>query len=396
MTLTATGLDVPTLEEIRAAIETQARATIDPRIDLSESSPQGQLVGITARQIRKAWESLSALYAAADPDGATGVALDHLAALTGTVRAPATRSRVACTVDVAAGTYAAGSLVAHVAGRPDARFASIEEVTGPGGAVPVVMEAEEPGPIAAPAGTLTEIASPVTGWNSITNATEATLGEDRESDPELRRRRRREVAGIGSASTDAIRAEVSALPGVIEVLVRENTTDAVDALGLPPKSVETLVWGPDPATGDDDQAVAEAIHRTKAAGIESWGLDVFDVTDASGTRQTIGVSRVVSVPCEVQVSVEIESFAVYPGALAVREAILAGFLSEQRPTLDLRWSKVISWVLRVPGVLGVDDVLIARKPAAPVSMVDAVIDSREIATLALADISVIGTTEVDP
>lgn len=390
--LSATGLDVPTLEEIKAEIEAAARAEIDPRLDLSESSPMGQFSAIVARQIRKAWEGLEALYAAADPDGATGQSLDRIAALTGTDRRQATASRVTATVNVDPGTYPPGALVAHVSGRPTDRFANADAVTNGGGSaanIDAVFVAETAGPVLAPAGTLTEIASPAAGWNTITNAADATPGQAAETDPQLRVRRAREVQGIGSTTVDAIRSAISRLSGVLEVFVFENDTDAT-VNGIPPHAFEAVIYGPDPAGAADDAAAAAAIFSEKPAGIRAAGSTVEAVVDSQGVYHQIAFTRPTDVDVEIEIDVDVLD-SDYAGDDAVTAAILAGFAAAQGVGDDVRWSRVASWAHGVRGVIAVTDVRLGLSGGALVSLADVPITIRQIAKLISADITVSAT-----
>jgi Baseplate J-like protein. len=88
-------------------------------------------------------------------------------------------------------------------------------------------------------------------------------GLDRETDRELRERYYLSLAAGGAATIDSIRAAVLKVPGVRTARVFQNPTMEFDDEGRPPKSVEVVVLGG--ADGD----VAQAIHDTIAAGIES-------------------------------------------------------------------------------------------------------------------------------
>jgi len=82
-------------------------------------------------------------------------------------------SYASCRVNVDAGTYPAGSLIAHVNGEPDDRFINTVAVvaTSAGENVDGVLFRSESGlTVEAPNNQLTQIAEAVSGWNSITNS----------------------------------------------------------------------------------------------------------------------------------------------------------------------------------------------------------------------------------
>ena len=386
MPLTSSGLTTPTLAEIKAEIEAEIRATISAREDLSESSPLGQIVTITARQIRKVWETVEAVYAAMDPAGASGVTLARLAALTGSYARPPTFSTVTATVNVDPGTYAAGALVAYVTGRPAERFVNADTVINPGASAAdysVSFVAETAGPVAAPAGTLVERVA-VTGWNSITNAADAVIGQAAETDAELRERRTAEITTLGAARAEAIRADVLQVSGVVQAFVLENDTDlSVD--GIPAHSIETVVYGPASPSSADNLAVAEAIFGSKAAGVRTFGSTTVDVTDGQGFVRAVSFTRATLVPTEVDIVIEFYA-PEYPGDAAVVAKIVERAAAFYRAGYDVTPSRVAAWAHEVAGVLSATvQVGPVGGPLAPTAFA---IDIREIAQISSGDISV--------
>lgn len=378
--LTSTGLTTRTQSEILDEIEADQRAEISDSLDLSTSSPFGQLNFLLARAIRLVEEGLEALASALDPDSASGDALFRIGALTGTVREAATSSRVEVTCTLAAGTYAAGALAAAPAGRPADRFVSLEEVTTAGGDVAVVFGAEETGPIQATADTLA-IASPVAGWSAIVSHPDATLGQDVEAEGAFRARREREVEAPGSSSAAGIAADLTSnLPLIESVTVVENDTDAtVDS--IPAHSIEAIVFGPETPTGDDDDAVAEQILASKAAGIGTYGTTSRTVLDSQGISHLVRFTRPaeVTVPIVIGVAVDAETYA---GDAAVAEAIADG-AAALLPGRDVGWSNVAAWAQAVTGVHRLTSLLVSG-----VSMGTTTITSRQIASITTADVTV--------
>ena len=90
---------------------------------------------------------------------------------------------------------------------------------------PVLFLAQSFGPVAAPAGTLTEILTPVAGWTSLTNFSAGVTGRNQETDAELRIRRFNSLRILGAGTVEAIRARLlQEVPGVTSVLIFENIT----------------------------------------------------------------------------------------------------------------------------------------------------------------------------
>lgn len=90
---------------------------------------------------------------------------------------------------------------------------------------PIPFLAQEFGPIPAPANSLTEIMTPVAGWQSLTNFKAGVTGRNQETDEELRIRRANSLRVLGSGTVEAIRSRIlQEVPGVSSVLVFENVT----------------------------------------------------------------------------------------------------------------------------------------------------------------------------
>ena len=384
--LSSTGLTIKTTDEVLDEINTEMRATISAGLNLSSASVLGQINGIMAAKFAELWEVARAVYSAFDPDAATDASLDRLSAVTGTVRQAATKSRVTATVNIDDGfSQAAGALVAHVNGDPARRFVSAETAANSSGVaanVSVAFEAETAGAVECLAGQLTVIAEPVTGWNSITNAADATVGLETDTDSQLRVRRRDELAG-GSHTTDAIRTDLlqNESLGVIFARVLENDTDTTDANGVPRKSIEAIVYGPASPTSDDDQALAEALWAAKPAGIRAYGTTSKTVTDEQGNEHTVSFTRptLKNVYLEIDIVVDADEYPV-DGDDQVAAALVAVGDDNYQPGDDVIAERIKAAAFAVDGVLDVSALRLGFT-ASPVGTANLSIALREIADL---------------
>jgi hypothetical protein len=291
--VTATGFNRPTLQEILERIEARQLATIDPELDVSTESVIGQLNGIVAREYSLLWEQAEAIYHSNDPDRAEDAALVALAKLTGTEKRAASYSEVDMTIGADLGTVLeAGTHFVEHSSNANIRFTPLEDFTAPstGSHLNVRFRAETTGPIEAGFGTLTVIATPVTGWNSATNPDDATPGRNVDDDTTLRTRREQQIASAGSSTLDAIVADLLDIAEIDSVLPFENVTDYIDANGLPPHSFEMVIWDGDPPEADDNE-IAQVIFDNKAAGIRSFGTSSGTAVDANGDNQTVEFTR---------------------------------------------------------------------------------------------------------
>lgn len=98
---------------------------------------------------------------------------------------------------------------------------------------PIAFLAQDFGPIAAPANSVTEILSPVGGWDTATNPQEGIMGRFIETDAELRIRRLNSVRLLGNSTVEAIRARIlQNVPGVTAALVFENQEMVQDTIDI--------------------------------------------------------------------------------------------------------------------------------------------------------------------
>ncbi len=188
------------------------------------------------------------------------------------------------------------------------------------GAVDVVMTSVSTGEIAAVSGDLTVIDTPVGGLSGAINLLDATLGAPLESDPDLRQSREDELATAGSATHDAIGAQIRQVVGITAVMVFSNDTDITDGNGLAPHSILLLVQG------GADADVAAALLASIGDGIgmnpSFSGMTLVNVNDSEGVAQQMAFKRPTAVPIYARVTVTYDATK-YPsdGDTEVKSAI---------------------------------------------------------------------------
>lgn len=384
--ISATGFLPEPLAQVQADIQAALQAAFGVDIDLSPTGPFGLFAGILADREALLWQLGQAVYTGTYPDTATGAALDDICSITGAVRLAATKSSVsevlvgsngtvvpqgttfattpngakfstnaAATIATlaayaAGGPFAVGALVTNAgniyscttpigtaATAPTGTGTSIADAGGTwryvaagSAAVAAACNATATGPTAAPAGALTAISTPVAGLTSVMNPLDAVLGTNIETDAALRLRRSALLRAQGNSTLAAVQADVLAVSGVTAALAYENATDATVS-SRPPHSVEVVVQG------GTDQAVANALFASLAAGIASYGTNTpQSVTDSAGTVQTVLFTRPTLVP--IYVAVTVVRGTAYPsdGDAQVKQAIVnfaAGLIPEPTGTL---------------------------------------------------------------
>jgi uncharacterized phage protein gp47/JayE len=345
--LTSTGYEPRTLAEIVEALQTELRATISDKLDLSSRTVLGNVVQIVADHLVQVEQVASEAYNAFSVDDASDDRLVSLGLLIGVPQRGATKGFVTATVNLAAShTYAAGDLVAHVTDEASNRWVNRDEVVSTtAGNYSAVFEAETAGAEGiAPAGTLTVIAGPVDGWNTITNAADATAGTDIEAIEDLRLRMQLAVSSGGSRTRGAIRAKLIQLDGVIAAEVFENTTSVTDGNGLPPHSFRATVWDGDTPAADDDE-IAQVIYDHKAEGIVSDGGESGTAQDEVLGPVVVNFERATNSLVNVQVTIE---SAAGVAITDVEDAVIAAM--PQLVGQELTYNKIAAALFKVPGV----------------------------------------------
>jgi hypothetical protein len=321
--LTAAGLIVKRIDEIRTDLREAilASSQFGAGTNVGDDSAIGQILDAIATQLGELHELLQAVYDSFNVDNAEGTALDNLAGLSGVIREAATFSTAVLTLGGTPATVIPAGSQAQV---PETTkyFALDEDATiGGGGTVDAQATATSSGPVEAAAGSITEITTPVSGWDTVTNAADATLGEDEETDSEYRERLSASFS-IGGTSTDhAIRARVEQLADVSAAVCISNRSLVTDANGIPGTAFRVVVW-PDTADGP---TIAEEIWGPAGmpAGIYSDGDEEYSVTDAQGYAQIVRFSFATEL--EIYWDITVTSNADYPadGDDLVEAAVLA-------------------------------------------------------------------------
>jgi len=248
--------------------------------------------------------------------------------------------------------------------------------------------AVETGPDAAPVGTLTEILDTVGGWNGVCNLVAATLGGDIETDAELRLRRSLSIHTPNSGTLGAIWSKLLDLDYVEAVVVLENITDAVDAEGLPPHSMNAIVDIPADPTGVLDASVATAIWETKPLGIATHGGTTTDIVDEYDFTRHIKWDRPTTSAFDMRITYTLYDEEIFPtdGQAQIAALVVAQALILQNMGKDVIPARYIGSIYA--GVDGIGEMLIeVRTGALPFATTTIPIAWTVRATLAVGDVS---------
>jgi uncharacterized phage protein gp47/JayE len=292
ITVDATGLHVPSYEQLKTYLEDAHRAIYGGDIILTPDSQDGQLIAIYALAYNDAYAALVSVFNAFSPSSAQGANLSRLVKLNGLRRKVPTYSTVDLRVVGQVGTVITNGVAIDDEGRRWLLPATVS-IPDPAGEIMVTATAEDVGAVFAPAMTITNIATPTRGWQTVSNPTDATPGAPVESDADLRRRQTIATTRPSRGLLEGLLGEVAAVSGVGKLFAYENAEDVTDQWGVPPHAVALVVQG-----GDADE-IAAIILAKKGPGVRTYGTTQITVTDAFGVPRIISFFRPVSVPIKV-------------------------------------------------------------------------------------------------
>lgn len=236
------------------------------------------------------------------------------------------------------------------------------------------------GPVIEQANTITGIAVPQIGWDSIYNPLKAETGRIEETDEELRERFRNAKFTQASNILDALVSELSSVEGVTKVVIYENDTDVTDPQGIPPHSFMPIVLG------GLSTEIAKTIWENKPTGIRSYGDSSVTIYDSQNLSHIINFKRPTPVP--IYITINLSAISNFPGdgALRIKDAIIKYFENNYSVGDDIIYSRTYTPVNSVSGHQ-IDSMFIG-KSANPVGTSNIVIGFDEIYSLSSDNIIV--------
>ena len=211
----------------------------------------------------------------------------------------------------------------------------------------VTMTATSTGPVAANAGSLTVIATPLSGLTNVLNVNDATLGTNVESDNAYKIRMNEELQSAGAGTVEAIRSNLLKVAGVTSVFVYENTSSVTNAQGLPPKSFEAYV------TGGADADIGNKLWEIKDAGIATYGTSSYTITDSQGVQHVMYWSRPTQIPIYIIANLT-TNVLTYPsnGDALVKAALVSYINGLAQGTSVNVVPLLVSQLASIPGIDG--------------------------------------------
>jgi uncharacterized phage protein gp47/JayE len=287
-TIDATGISAPSYNDIFAALQNTYLSIYGSDAVLTPDSQDGQLLAAFAQAINDCNQSTIAVYNSFSPSYAQGSGLSSVVKINGIQREIATASAVNVVIVGQAGTVITSGIVQDAAGNQWNMPGSVTiPVTG---TVTVTATCATAGAIGAAAGTVTKIATPTLGWQSVTNPAAASIGNPVETDSALRQRQTISTSLPALTPLNSIISKVANISGVGRYAIYENPTSIVDSNGLPAHSISVVVEGGDATT------IATTIEKTKSPGTDTYGTTSIIVQDPAGVPVAINFFQLAEIP----------------------------------------------------------------------------------------------------
>ena len=205
------------------------------------------------------------------------------------------------------------------------------------------LQALDPGPVTQEANTITQIQTPILGWDSVTNPFAAITGSYEETDTELRERFRVSKYIRASNILESLYSALISLENVKEVKIYENDTDVVDASGVPAHSFMPIVLG------GLDTEVANTIWQNKPMGIRSFGNSPVTIMDSQGFSHSIGIERPAPVPIYIKINLTTNSSYPQDGDSIVKSNLIQYFSENFGIGDPVIYSRLYTPINNVPG-----------------------------------------------
>lgn len=311
--------DYPTvLEQLKA----EYRTIYGEDVYLEADSQDGQWIAVMALAMFDTMQVAAAVYNSFSPLTAQSDALSRNVKINGIRRLSPSFSTADLRIIGQAGSIITNGQAEDTLGQ---KWNLPASVTIPvGGEITVTATAAQIGAISAAANTITKIATPTIGWQSVTNLAAATEGDPVESDAQLRRRQTNSTMIPSQTVMEGIVGAVASLEGVSRYRGYENDTATTNADGIPAHSISVVVEG-----GDTTQ-IANAIANKKPAGTGTYGTTSVTVYDQYNIPNVIKFYR----PTVATIGVEV-SLTARAGYLSTTAALIQAAVANYIEGLEI-------------------------------------------------------------
>ena len=285
-------------------------------INLEQSTPDGQLIGIASQAKTDTLELCVRLYNMFNPDTVSGRQQDNLYNLVGLKRKATQFSFVdvqvtttgACTLqgldDKVEDLNGTGYMVSDTVGNnwilTETTYINVA------GTYTLSFRAQDQGAVTCLPNTITNMVTVVGNVSSVNNpAVQNVIGQSEETDAEFRNRFYKSRASGSTGTQEGLLSKLLNLNLVTGAYVYTNRTSSTDATGTPEHSVWVIVEGGESAD------IANTIYANVTDGCGMRGSETYTIHTAGGLVQTIKYDRPTYTPIYVTLSLKNKGNTIY-------------------------------------------------------------------------------------
>ena len=311
--LDANGLQTKSLTEIREEIVEDLQDVYGDDINVDQNSQDGQTLNIYAHGAVDLREVVQQVNAGFDPDQAAGRILDQRVVFNGIIRNGGTFSLtpIEVTVDQALNLVGLDTQSAEL--NPTvANLYTVKDDAGTewylldsfsfvgAGTQELTFRAADIGAVEVQTNTITTPVSIIAGVTGINNPSGAlSIGDNEETDADLKNRRQASVALPSTGYLDGIEAALANLDGVSVARVYENDTNVTDADGTPAHYIWAIV------EGGSDTDIGDILYKKKSSGSGMRGAETVEIARPANRTYTASFDRPGSEDLYIRFSIQL-------------------------------------------------------------------------------------------
>ncbi len=308
--VTSTGTVVADTSDIREAVISELIEVwgISEVAARDESTAEGRFVEYITSIRADVGNNNAYIANQINPSLAEAGFFDALFALFGGERDGASQSSVDCTLTGVAGTIVVAGSFARNSVTSTLWYSATEATLDSSGEATVTFFSTDTGEITAEAGEITQIVSGVVGWETITNADDATEGGDEQSLISAKLSRAQQLATNASSTMASVVSNVLNLDNVIAAVGRENrynVSTVIDGITMPAKSTWLCVDGG--AIDDIAEVYAQYTFGTQFYGENETVTGEYTDPISGQYYDDIYIDRPTDVPIKIEVTASLTS-----------------------------------------------------------------------------------------
>ncbi len=322
--ITQDGILIQTFAQLFDGLVVDYKVIYGNDITVDQESPDGQRIGIEARERLDMQGLALAIYNSLDPDLAVGTSLNRILKLSGLFLRPTARSQVDVEIDAAnVLSLESGYTVRDALGQ---NWITTDLNNLVGGVNVVTLFAEDFGQVEADPNTVNQPVTIVLGVNSVDNPAAAVPGSDEETEPEIRIRRNASLENPATSNRGSLFARLGNIANVTGLRVYENPNAVDTPSGIPGHGIWVVI------EGGDVETIAEVMAKNKHDGTAMRGAisETFEetVTRPDGTSFIIVHTMLFDRPTDIPLIVAVDAAKRSPSDIINASAIEAAIASK--------------------------------------------------------------------